>query len=359
MPAYRRLTQLTAIPCGCRGFLSRPIPEAFLQQLRQQAVAAAGGGSGSQPAGDTEQVARGWQGGASGEEGEDAAAGHSEAAGEHESAAPGSKRRRPVFRVNQSVRQRWFFRRALVRTLLLLQQQATGTPALLLQQAASGKTAGRQARRRSSAAQQQQQQQQQVQWQPGFDPAAVTAVQLQAAGEQLSAPAREAAEAAEQEAADADALATARRLAGSSGSATPLHAGGKAGRGGGGSSKGGGTGIGAAAPTARQQGAARPPQLMKQYPPCTDTTQMGPRQFLEHLKQLPWYQGQVREGYASGVIAHARLFLCLCIQFQLAGCRWCRGRTAAAETGAAAANRQQKCHAGIASINDLDVLRCR
>lgn len=358
MPAYHRLTQLTAIPCRCRGFLSRPIPEAFLQQLRQQAVVAAGGGSGSQPAGDTEQAARGWQGGASGDEGEDAAAGHSEAAGEHESAAPGSKRRRPVFRVNQSVRQRWIFRRALVRTLLLLQLQVTGWPAPVQQQAASGKTAGRQARRRSSAPQQQQQQQQ-VQWQPGFDPAAVTAAQLQAAGEQLSAPARAAAEAAEQEAADADALATARRLAGSSGSTAPLRAGGKAGRGSGGSSKGGGAGSGFAAPTARQQGAARPPQLMKQYPPCTDTTQMGPRQFLEHLKQLPWHQGQVREGYVTGVIAHARLFHVSVHSISAGWLSLVPWPYLSSRNGGCGRNRQQKCHAGNASLNDLDVLRCR
>ena len=177
-----------------------------------------------------------------------------------------------MFRVNQLVRQRWCFRRALVRVMLLLQEQATGLAAPL-----------QQARRRSSAAQQKQQQ---VQWQPGFDPAAVTASQLQAAGEQLSAPARAAAEAAEREAADADALATARRLAGVT--AAPQRAA-TTGRGGGVAA---GQGSAPAA-AARQQGAARPPQLMKQYPACTDTTQMGPRQFLEHLQQLPWYQGQV------------------------------------------------------------------
>ncbi len=207
------------------------------------------------------------------EENEEAAEG-SEAAGGGEGAAAGGKQRRPVFRVNQLVRQRWCFRRALVRVLLLLQEQTTGLVAPL-----------RQGRRSGSGAPLSEQQ---VRWQPGFDPAAVTAAQLQAAGEQLSAPARAAAAAAEREAADADALATARRLAGGS---AALQRAGTAGRRGGGAAGQGDTA--AAAVAARQQGAARPPQLMKQYPACTDTTQMGPRQFLEHLQQLPWYQGQV------------------------------------------------------------------
>ncbi|KAK9795209.1 hypothetical protein WJX73_000198 [Symbiochloris irregularis] len=47
----------------------------------------------------------------------------------------------------------------------------------------------------------------------------------------------------------------------------------------------------------KQRGAKtqpRPPVLSKKFPPCTDTTPMAAPAFLEHLQQLPWYQGQAQ-----------------------------------------------------------------
>ena len=38
----------------------------------------------------------------------------------------------------------------------------------------------------------------------------------------------------------------------------------------------------------------RPPVVSKKHPPCKDCTHLPVEQFLEHLQQLPWYNGQVR-----------------------------------------------------------------
>jgi ATP-dependent helicase YprA (DUF1998 family) len=38
---------------------------------------------------------------------------------------------------------------------------------------------------------------------------------------------------------------------------------------------------------------AAPPRLMKRHPPCRDATRLEAPAFLEHLKALPWYDGQV------------------------------------------------------------------
>ena len=37
----------------------------------------------------------------------------------------------------------------------------------------------------------------------------------------------------------------------------------------------------------------RPPQMMKKHVPCTDTSHKNVDDFLEHLKTLSWYSGQV------------------------------------------------------------------
>ena len=37
----------------------------------------------------------------------------------------------------------------------------------------------------------------------------------------------------------------------------------------------------------------RPPQIMKKHVPCTDTSHKNVDEFLEHLKTLSWYSGQV------------------------------------------------------------------
>jgi hypothetical protein len=185
--------------------------------------------------------------------------------------------KRTVVRVNKLTRQRWCFRRALVRALLLVQQQQLAGAV------------------RDKVKQQQQQQQQQQKpdvagetvlpsmapaggrrqpkrgarakqaaagtpapasagagWQAGFDPAAVTAEQLSAAGDALSGPSRAAAAAAAAEGA-VDALAAVRRSKRS-------QAGDK-------SEKAGTAGS--------QRAAARPPQILKQHVPCTDTTKVG------------------------------------------------------------------------------------
>ena len=36
-----------------------------------------------------------------------------------------------------------------------------------------------------------------------------------------------------------------------------------------------------------------PPQMMKKHVPCTDTSHKNVDEFLEHLKTLSWYSGQV------------------------------------------------------------------
>ena len=36
----------------------------------------------------------------------------------------------------------------------------------------------------------------------------------------------------------------------------------------------------------------RPPVVSKKHKPCTDCTPMLTEQLLEHLQQLPWYNGQ-------------------------------------------------------------------
>ena len=38
----------------------------------------------------------------------------------------------------------------------------------------------------------------------------------------------------------------------------------------------------------------RPPVVSKRHPPCTDCTSLAVEPFLEHLQQLPWYNGQAR-----------------------------------------------------------------
>lgn len=184
---------------------------------------------------------------------------------------PGTARR-PAFRINQLVRQRWCFRRAVVRTLLLVQQQQVGPswnegqqqpqqPQLQQPQQSSGlmRRQPRRGARAAKAASAREQRPAGPHWHPSFDPAAVTAEQLAAAGEQLSAPARAAAAAAEQEASGVDALAAARRS-----SHRPPAAGAVGGA------------AGEAASAACVRGAvAKPPQLLKQHVPCTDATQVS------------------------------------------------------------------------------------
>jgi hypothetical protein len=187
-------------------------------------------------------------------------------------AAPGPGSRWPAFRINRLVRQRWLFRKALVRALLLLQQQhleATGGETASEAHQA-GSRAGRQPRRGATAAKPAGSIALLRQWHPSFDPTAVTAPELAAAGEQLAAPGRATALAAAQEAAEADALAAARRLAAGSSHGRQSSA------------------AAAAAPGGSSQRAtARPPQLMKQHAPCTDSTQASPRAsaFLPSLRR--------------------------------------------------------------------------
>ena len=38
----------------------------------------------------------------------------------------------------------------------------------------------------------------------------------------------------------------------------------------------------------------RPPRMVRKHEPCRDCTHMLVLDFLEHLKTLPWYEGQVR-----------------------------------------------------------------
>lgn len=54
------------------------------------------------------------------------------------------------------------------------------------------------------------------------------------------------------------------------------------------------------APGAKTQ--PRPPVLSKKFPPCTDTTKLEADAFLEHLQQLPWYQGQASTGLSSAAM---------------------------------------------------------
>lgn len=53
--------------------------------------------------------------------------------------------------------------------------------------------------------------------------------------------------------------------------------------------------------SAHQRGPPRPPAMSKKHAPCRDLTRMGSVAFLEHLKQLPWYDGQVRNGLGLGL----------------------------------------------------------
>ena len=39
--------------------------------------------------------------------------------------------------------------------------------------------------------------------------------------------------------------------------------------------------------------APRPPRMVRKHEPCRDCTHMLVLDFLEHLKTLPWYEGQV------------------------------------------------------------------
>ena len=280
--ALRGGTPESAPSLICRGSLSRPIPPAFLQQLRQQAAAAAARGDSRLPAAAAEADDRDEDG--SGEEG----GGRRPAAAAGQLA--GSQGRRPTVRVNQLARQRWLFRRALVRALLLLQQRQVGTAAVAATPADDDAPAAkRPAGKRRAAAEAGAAAGSQLQWHPGFDPAGVTAERLAAAGEQLAAPARAQAAAAEREAADADALAAARRLARSSRAPSPAAATASSVVGGSSTADGASAGGG----QRRVGAAARPPQLMKQYAPCTDTSELGPAAFLEHLQGRPWYRGQL------------------------------------------------------------------
>ena len=42
-----------------------------------------------------------------------------------------------------------------------------------------------------------------------------------------------------------------------------------------------------------QRGQPRPPVLFKKHEPCRDTTKMDVMAFMDHLKGLDWYSGQV------------------------------------------------------------------
>ncbi|KAL4447650.1 hypothetical protein ABPG75_004869 [Micractinium tetrahymenae] len=300
-----------------RGFLTRPIPAPFLAQLRQQAAAAAaaGGPAASSHAGsadaadaDLDEAVGMEEGGQEELQGQEAAGSGSGNEGPGNARSPelaaaannGAGRRRRAFRVNRLVRQRWCFRRALVRALLLVQQQQVGSAAVALPQvAAAPGQRGRQTRsggagtaEATATTASQPEGERQAGWHPEFDPASVTAAQLAAAGQALSTPARAAAAAAEREAAAADALQAARRLAGGSAVGVSRPGTGGPGRGRGAKPDRSTAGDNASA-GAGQRAAARPPQLLKQHAPCTDTTQMDSRQFLGHLQALPWYQGQV------------------------------------------------------------------
>jgi hypothetical protein len=284
-----------------QGFLSRPIPPQYLQQLRGQALAA-----GSESAGD--------DGGPAGSDEEDVQLACSDSDGPADerpgtrgtsgTPAPGeapgpAQPKRRVFRVNKLVRQRWCFRRALVRALLLVQRQQLAGQAGAEGAAAAGPEAGsehggaqaeagavgvqqvevpspRAARRlprrgpgsasRGQAAPNRRAPVEgasgSVQWHPSFDPGAITEEQLVAAGEQLAAPARAAAEAAEREAGEADALVAARR---GRRSGVPAQEGREAGQ-------AAGPGAGRDRP---QTASAAPPQLLKQHAPCLDTTEVS------------------------------------------------------------------------------------
>ncbi|EFJ42855.1 hypothetical protein VOLCADRAFT_97014 [Volvox carteri f. nagariensis] len=70
-----------------------------------------------------------------------------------------------------------------------------------------------------------------------------------------------------------------------------LLAGASAGTAGGGGSGGGGDDGGGFGP--RAGAAPRPPSLLKQYEPCTATNPLTSLELLNHLQELPWYQGQV------------------------------------------------------------------
>ncbi len=256
---------------SCRGFLTLPIPAAFLSQLRRRAAAA---GNARAAAGSPEATAQeaGAEGTGDEEAGDVSATAAGAAGGAPAAAADGLPAgRRPAIRVNRLTRQRWCFRRALMRALLLVQQQQVGTAAVTLPKphvvpAQLGRRADDGARSavRTAPLVGQSEDEQPASWHPGFDPASVTAAQLAAAGDALSAPTRAAAAAAEQEAANADALQAARRLTGAGGPASSAAV-----RGGSEQPAAGGkeTAVG-------QRAAARPPQLMKQHAPCTDTTQV-------------------------------------------------------------------------------------
>lgn len=47
--------------------------------------------------------------------------------------------------------------------------------------------------------------------------------------------------------------------------------------------------------TGDQRGQPRPPVLFKKHEPCRDTTKMDVMAFMDHLKGLDWYTGQVTE----------------------------------------------------------------
>lgn len=255
----------------CRGFLTLPIPAAFLSQLRRRAAAASNVRAGAGSLEATAQEA-GAEGTGDEEAGDVSATAAGAAGGAPAAAADGLPAgRRPAIRVNRLTRQRWCFRRALVRALLLVQQQQVGTAAVTLPKpravpAQLGRRAagGARSAARTAPLDGQSVDEQPASWHPGFDPASVTAAQLAAAGDALSAPTRAAATAAEQEAANADALQAARRLTGAGGAASSAAV-----RGGREQPAAGGkeTVVG-------QRAAARPPQLMKQHAPCTDTTQV-------------------------------------------------------------------------------------
>ena len=213
-------------------------------------------------------------------------------------AGPGA--RQPPARVNKAIRQQWYFRRAAMRAMLHLYRRhcepEASRPAAASDpgpydgskgqqeqpgqrqqpQRSSRRAAPTAAAAPAGAAASVQQLIALKAWPASFNLAAIDEAQLRAAADELSAGAWAAAAAARAEAAEADALAAARRLAAEDA----------------GSGAASGTSKAAGAPALPAQ-LARPPQLLKKHPPCTDTTALGTEAFLAHLRSLPWYCGQV------------------------------------------------------------------
>ena len=228
----------------------------------------------------------------------------------------------PPLRVNKQVRQLWCFRRAAMRVMLHFyspaghpapgaaadpqQQQPARRRSARLQQASgllasggiSGEASGAPAATPQAAAaavgangalETVGELAESGCWPASFDISVISREDVQAAAHELSAGTRAAAAARRTDVAAADALATARQLAaeewGADPGTPPVAPAARQ------------TPVAAAAVAAASNGVvplalARPPQLLKKHPACTDTTPLGTEAFLAHLQSLPWYRGQ-------------------------------------------------------------------